>query len=102
MSENQAKEEDLQTRYMPRAQASHMPVNPVGVIIQYGTFNAAIHENDPLVSAERLMDVEFKDNGLEPVDKAVNWEKTEMIGRNAKGKAMAQAEPEVEMAYNFE
>jgi hypothetical protein len=37
MSEAQAKDEDLQTLYMPRAQASHMAVNPVGIVIQYGT-----------------------------------------------------------------
>lgn len=102
MSESQAREEDLQTRYLPRTQASHMAVNPVGMVIQYGISHVALQENDPLTSAERLMDVEFKDNGLEPVDKAVNWEKAEMIGKNAKLKVQAQAEPEVEVAFSFE
>lgn len=48
------------------------------------------------------MDVEFKDNGLDPVNKAVNWEKAETIGRNAKAKLQSQAEPETELAVDFD
>ena len=35
-----------------------------------------VQENDPLRTAENLMNVQFLDNGIEPLNKAQVWEKS--------------------------
>lgn len=64
-----------------------------------------LQDNDPLATAEGLMNVEFRDNDLGPVDKVENLEKAFVIGKNAKGKLQSQvasAEKEVEVACDFD
>jgi exonuclease VII small subunit len=62
-----------------------------------------VQENDPLRTAESLMNVQFLDNGIEPLNKAQVWEKSMTIAEHAKSKLQSQAIVEqVEQTIDFD
>lgn len=62
-----------------------------------------VQENDPLRAAESLMNVQFQDNGIEPLDKVQVLEKAMTIAEHAKAKLQSQAVvEEVERVLDFD
>lgn len=103
LSDSAIRDEELNTAHSARAHASHMAVNPLGKIVQFGDCYTEFAENDPIAMAEQLQSVHFADNGIESANKVVNREKAAMISRNAKLKLQSQAcEEIIEKALDFD
>jgi len=62
-----------------------------------------VQDNDPLRAAESLMNVQFLDNGIEPLNKVQVLEKALTIAEHAKVKLQSQAVvEEIEHVLDFD
>lgn len=89
LSDITIKDDDF-ARFNPRSQATHRVVNPTS-IVQLSKFHTAVSDSDPLLAAEKMMQVQFQDNGIEALNRVEKLEKSKLIGMNAKTKLRANA-----------